>query len=106
MGWDRWARLLLALVAIGVLAFGLVGCGGDDGSDSNSSSTSITRVVVDQQTSEPVVGATVTVGGHSTRTNDSGAFDLGVSPGSITVSVTATGYQNGSFPAVADEGLK
>jgi hypothetical protein len=106
MGWDRWARLLLALVAAMVLTCSVIGCGGDDGDDNGGSSTQITGVVVDQQTSEPVIGATVSVGGSSTRTNDSGSFEMGVSPGTITVTVTAPGYQNGNFSAVADEGLK
>jgi hypothetical protein len=105
MGSDRWARLLPALVAVIALTFGLVGCGGGGGGGSSSSSTRITGVVVDRQTNDPVVGATVSVGGHTAKTNSSGSFQLGVAPGNITLTITAAGYQTGTFSAVADEGL-
>src|SRR5437867_3788027 len=104
MGWDRWARLLPLLVS--VVAFGLVlaGCGGGGGgggSNSNSS-TRITGVVVDRQTSDPIVGASVRAGNSSGKTDGNGAFSLGVAPGGITVTISATGYQTGTFSAVAD----
>jgi hypothetical protein len=106
MGRDRWARLFLALCAVAVLGLGLTGCGGGGGGSSSSSSTHITGVVVDRQTNDPIVGATVRAGGRSARTSDSGAFDLGVPAGNITVTISASGYQTGTFTAVADEGLR
>jgi hypothetical protein len=106
MGSDRWARLLSALVAVIALAVGLVGCGGGGSDHNNSSShTSITGVVVDRQTNDPVVGATVNVSGHTAKTSASGSFQLSVAPGPLTMTVTATGFQTGNFSAVADEGL-
>ena len=104
MGYGRWVRLLVALVAVASLVLGVVGCGGGDGDD-NGSSTRITGVVVDQQSQAPVPGATVSVSGKSARTDESGAFALSVSPGTVSMTVTAPGYQTGTFPAVADEGL-
>jgi hypothetical protein len=106
MGSDRWARLLPALVAVVALAFVLVGCGGGGGGGgSSNSSTRITGVVVDRQTNDPVVGATVSVSGRTAKTNSSGAFALGVAPGNVTLTISASGYQTGTFSAVADEGL-
>src|SRR5688500_16832720 len=105
MGPDRWARFLL-LLTVAALGLTLAGCGGGGSDDDNGSSTSITGVVVDQQTSEPVPGATVRVEDRSTKTNDSGSFGLGVSPGALTVTITAPGYQTGTYSAVADEGLQ
>ena len=105
MGWDRWGRPLLALVAAVALGLGLVGCGGGGNGGGTSSSTRITGVVVDRQTNDPVVGATVSAGGHSTKTNASGTFSLGVSPGTLSVTISAAGYQTATFSAVADEGL-
>jgi hypothetical protein len=106
MQWDRWARLVLAVVAVAGLSVGLVGCGGGGGGSSSSSgSTRITGVVVDQQTDAPVPGATVRVGSKSAKTDANGSFTLGVSPGNVSVTISATGYQTGTFSAVADEGL-
>lgn len=107
MGRDRWVRLLLLLITVTALGLTLAGCGGGGGGGGSSSgSTRIAGVVVDQQTSEPVPGATVRVGSRSATTNASGNFDLPVSPGAVTVTISAPGYQTGTFPAVADEGLR
>ena len=106
MGRDRWARLLLALVAMAALTLTLAGCGGGGGGGGSSSSTRITGLVQDQQTSDPIPGATVRVGNRSATTSTSGNFDLSVSPGALTVTITAPGYQTGTFSAVADEGLR
>src|SRR5215212_10796876 len=107
MGSDRWARLLLALVVVAALGFGLVGCGGGGGGGGSSSgSARITGVVVDRQTNEPIPGATVKVGNGTAKTNTSGTFSLGVPAGNITVTITAPGYQTGTFSAVADEGIQ
>lgn len=106
MGRDRWARLLLLLVAVTALGLTLAGCGGGGGGGGGSSSTRITGVVVDQQTNEPVLGATVRAGSRSATTNASGNFELSVSPGALEVTISAPGYQTGTFSAVADEGLR
>jgi hypothetical protein len=107
MGRDRWARFLLLGVLVAALGLTLAGCGGGGGGGGSSSgSTRITGVVVDQQTSDPVPGATVQVGSRSATTNSSGGFALSVAPGALTVTITAPGYQTGTFSAVADEGLQ
>jgi len=106
MGSDRWARLLLALIAVAALGFGLVGCGGGGGGGSSSGSSRITGVVVDRQSNEPIPGATVKVGNGTAKTNGSGSFNLGVPAGNITMTITAPGYQTGTFSAVADEGIQ
>jgi hypothetical protein len=107
MGWNRRARLLLSLFISGIFITSLVGCGGGGGGSSSSSgSTRITGVVQDRQTSDPIPGATVKVGGTSARTDANGSFDLTVAPGNVTVTITAPGYQTGTFSAVADEGLR
>jgi len=107
MGWDRRARLLPALSILGSIVIGLVGCGGGGGgSSSGGGSTRITGVVQDRQTSDPIPGATVKVGSTSAKTDANGAFDLSVAPGNVTVTITAPGYQTGTFSAVADEGVR
>ena len=106
MGSDRWARPLLAALAVAALCVALAGCGGGGGGgSSNSGSTRITGVVEDRQTNSPIAGATVQAGGSSAKTDANGAFALGVSPGKVTVTITAAGYQTGTFSAVADQGL-
>jgi carboxypeptidase family protein len=107
MGSDRWARPLLAVLAVAALCVALAGCGGGGGggSSSSSSSTRITGVVEDQQSSSPIAGATVQAGGSSAKTDANGAFALGVPPGKVTVTITAPGYQSGNFSAVADQGV-
>ena len=107
MGWDRWVRPLLAVLAVAGLVGALAGCGGGGGggSSSNNSATRISGVVEDGQSSSPIAGATVTAGGSSAKTDANGAFTLGVSPGKVTVTISATGYQTGTFSAVADQGL-
>jgi hypothetical protein len=106
MGCDRWARPLLAVLAVAALCVALAGCGGGGGgSSSNSSSTRITGLVEDQQSSSPIAGATVQAGGTSAKTDANGAFALSVSPGKVTVTITAAGYQPGTFSAVADQGV-
>jgi hypothetical protein len=107
MGRVRWSRFLLMLVTVAALGLTLAGCGGGGGGgDDSSSSTRITGVVIDQQSSEPVPGATVKVGSRSATTNASGSFGLSVPAGPITVTITAPGYQTGTYSAVADEGLQ
>lgn len=103
MGWDRWARPLLAVLAVAGLCAALAGCGGGGGS--SSSGTRINGVVLDRQTNSPIAGATVRAGTASATTNSSGVFVLAVPPGKVTVTITAPGYQTGTFNAVADEGL-
>jgi len=108
MGWDRWARPLLAVLAVAGLIGALAGCGGGGGgssSNNNSSATQITGLVEDGQSSSPIAGASVTAGGNSAKTDANGAFALSVSPGKVTVTITAPGYQKGTFSAVADQGL-
>ena len=61
-------------------------------------------MVEDLQTSAPIAGATVKAGGSSTTTDANGAFNLSVPVGKLTVSITAPGYQSGSFSAVSDPG--
>lgn len=102
MVWERWARLLLAGVIIAGLCLGWAGCGGGGGG--SSSSTRITGVIQDSQTLQPIKGATVKVGGSSTKTSADGTFELGVSPGDLSVAVSAPGYQSQTFTAVADKG--
>ncbi len=106
MGWDRCARPLLAVLAVAGLSVALAGCGGGGGggSSSSSSSTRITGVVEDRQTSNPIVGATVQAGGSTAMTTGQGTFVLGVPPGKLTVTISAPGYQTGTFSAVADAG--
>ncbi len=107
MGWDRWARPLLAVLAVLAVAglcAALAGCGGGGGSSSGSS-TRINGVVVDRQTNNPIGGASVKAGSASATTNANGVFDMAVPAGKITVTITAPGYQSGTFNAVADEGL-
>lgn len=105
MGWDRWARPLLAVLTVAGLCAALAGCGGGGGSSSSSGSTRINGVVVDQQTNSPIVGATVRAGSASATTNSNGAFVMAVPPGKVTVTITAPGYQSGSFNALAEDGL-
>jgi carboxypeptidase family protein len=106
MGSDRWARPLLAVLAVVALCVALAGCGGGGGGgSSNSSSTRIIGVVEDRQSSSPIAGATVQAGGSSAKTDANGTFALGVSPGKVTVTITAPGYQTGTFSAVADQGV-
>jgi hypothetical protein len=99
-------QLLLAIVAVLASGAVLTGCGGGGGNGGNGGSTRITGVVVDQQTSEPIPGATIRVGGRSAQTNDSGSFELGVPAGTLELTITAPGYQSRTFSAVADEGLR
>lgn len=107
MGWERRPRILLALIVLGTLSIGLVGCGGGGGGSSSSSgSTRIAGVVQDRQTSDPISGATVKVGGASAKTDANGGFDLSVPPGNVTMTITAPGYQTGTFSAVADQGVR
>ena len=103
---DPRARLLLTLLVFGSLLLGLVGCGGGGGSSSSRSSTQITGVVQDRQTSDTIVGATVRAGNTSAKTDASGSFSMSVAPGNVTVTITALGYQTGTFSAVADEGVR
>jgi carboxypeptidase family protein len=105
MGWDRGMRPLLAVLAVAALCVALAGCGGGGGGGSSSSSTRITGVVEDQQSSSPIAGATVQAGGTSAKTDANGAFALSVVPGKVTVTITAAGYQSGTFSAVADQGV-
>ena len=108
MGWNRRARLLLALFVFASFGFGLVGCGGGGGGSSSGSSgsTQITGVVQDRQSNVPVSGATVKVGSASAKTDANGSFNLAVAPGNVTVTISAPGYQTGTFSAVADAGLR
>jgi hypothetical protein len=107
MGWNRRTRFLLALFVLAGSVVGLAGCGGGGGSSSgSSSSTQITGVVQDRQSNDPIPGATIKVGSASTKTDANGSFSLGVAPGNLTVTITAPGYQTGTFSAVADEGLR
>jgi hypothetical protein len=108
MGWDRRTRFLLALFVFAGSVFGLAGCGGGGGSSSSggSSSTQISGVVQDRQSNDPIPGATIKVGSATTKTDANGSFSLSVAPGNLTVTITAPGYQTGTFSAVADEGLR
>jgi hypothetical protein len=108
MRWDRRARLLLALFFISSFLLGLVGCGGGGGGSSSSSSgsTQITGVVQDRQSNDPIPAATVKVGSVTAKTDANGSFSLSVPPGNITMTITAPGYQTGTFSAVADEGVR
>jgi hypothetical protein len=107
MGWNRRTRFLLALFVLAGSVVGLAGCGGGGGSSSgSSSSTQITGVVQDRQSNDPIPGATIKVGSASTKTDANGSFSLSVAPGNVTVTITAPGYQTGTFSAVADEGLR
>jgi hypothetical protein len=103
MGWDRRGRLLLALIFIGSLTFCLAGCGST--STSSHGSTQITGVVQDRQSSGPISGATVKVGSATATTNSSGTFNLSVPAGNVTMTISAPGYQTGTFSAVADPGV-
>lgn len=108
MGWERWARSLLAVLAVAGLMTAAAGCGGGGGgssSSSNNSATRITGIVEDGQSSSPIGGATVAAAGNSARTDANGAFTLSVPAGKVTVTITAPGYQSGTFSAVADQGL-
>jgi uncharacterized membrane protein len=62
-------------------------------------------VVEDGQSSSPIAGATVTANGNSAKTDANGAFALSVSPGKVTVTITASGYQTRTFSAVADQNI-
>jgi hypothetical protein len=107
MVWDRRTRLLLALFVFAGSVIGLAGCGGGGGSSrGSSSSTQITGVVQDRQSNDPIPGATIKVGSATTKTDANGSFNLSVAPGNLTVTITAPGYQTGTFSAVADEGLR
>jgi hypothetical protein len=108
MGRDGRTRFLLALLVFAGCVLGLAGCGGGGGSSSGSSggSTTITGVVQDRQSNDPIPGATIKVGSASAKTDANGSFSLGVAPGNLTVTISAPGYQTGTFSAVADEGLR
>jgi alpha-tubulin suppressor-like RCC1 family protein len=65
----------------------------------------VTGVVTDAATSLPITGATVTVDGKSDTTNGSGEYSIsGVTPGSQTITATASGYPNysGTVDVIAD----
>src|SRR5882672_12704358 len=69
------AALVLALVAA-------TGVAHADGSELHGT-------VIDRETREPVAGATVTVGGELTASDDNGAFTVTLAPGSYVLEVTA-----------------
>ena len=58
----------------------------------------LTGKVLDSTTGAAIAGAQVTAGGYAIQTDASGAFTLAVPAGSLTVSVTATGYTAWSQP--------
>ncbi|HSZ39289.1 MAG TPA: carboxypeptidase regulatory-like domain-containing protein [Trebonia sp.] len=62
----------------------------------------ISGVVTDAGTGKPVAGATVTAsGGYTATTDATGAYNLGVPPGSYSLSVSDYGYVDGTASSVA-----
>jgi hypothetical protein len=63
----------------------------------NTQPGAITGQITDSSTATPVVGATLSYSGGSTTTDTSGNYTLtNVSPGSITVTASASGYTSAS----------
>lgn len=58
--------------------------------------------VVDANTSEPIVGATVQVGESSVQTDAEGKYQFTLEPGNYTVSVSAEKYVQRELPATVD----
>jgi len=79
----------MPMVGLAVLVAGCGGGGGDGGGHA------VVGYVVDADTSQPVGGALVVIGGFQTQTRTiDGGFRLdGVPVGPATISVTKTGYQ-------------
>lgn len=69
---------------------------------------SIMGTVTDEQTGDALSGATVTVSGGAsaaTQTDALGIYKLsGLTPGSVTVSISLTGYQDATVSFVAENG--
>ena len=72
-----------------------------------TTTASLQGTVRDGTTGQPIAGATVAVsGGPSATTDATGAYQLaGLIPGSVTLTVTATGYQSVSVGATLSAGF-
>jgi hypothetical protein len=62
---------------------------------SGTNSGSISGKITDMLTGNPLIGASVSAGGKSATTNSSGNYTLsGVTPGTVTFSTNASGYED------------
>lgn len=89
-----------ALIALVLLT---VGC---NGIDLTSIGPTVSGVVVDHQTSLPISGATLTIGGRMGTSNINGGYFLAEVPkGAQVLKVTAPGYAEYRQELVIDHGI-
>ena len=58
----------------------------------------ISGSVINAETSEPIMGATVKAGDYQTTTLTDGTFSLPIPPGTYTVTISKTGYKDTEIP--------
>jgi hypothetical protein len=90
------AALIAAIAVAFLMTLALAGCGGGGGGGGQTSTTgTVIGTVLDTSTNNPVDGASVSIGTYTVHTGADGAFTLSdVTPGSETLSIAATGYDN------------
>jgi hypothetical protein len=74
---------------------------------SSTPTGAIAGTIIDDNTSQPIVGATVTItpGGFSVTTDDAGNYDIPINVGTYTVTASASGYNTESVTATVSAGL-
>jgi pimeloyl-ACP methyl ester carboxylesterase len=95
-------RVLLVLCGLSIAG----GCGGGDGPASPISTATVSGIVREQESSRPIAGASVSLGGISTNSDQNGQFELRDVPlgSSFNISVSAPGYNPLSQAATVQAG--
>lgn len=73
-------------------------------SDMNSDPATISGIVYDQETSDPIENALVTVNGISDTTSAEGYYELTLDPGAVTIEVSAEEYNPSSLDYLLESG--
>ncbi len=97
-----WTRRAVVATGLAVLVAGCGSGGGGDGGGGGGGGGGInytriiTGIITNALTGNPVAGASVSASGQTTTTSTTGQYTLNNLPdtGTITISVTAAGYQN------------
>lgn len=93
----RYQCRILGGWAAGIaLALAVAGCGGGGGAGLGPAPATVRGTVVDDASGQPISGARVRSGSRSAQTAPDGTFVVGADAGTVSLTVSATGYYTGN----------